>query len=305
MKRTSLEAPAKVNLRLIVLAREVSGFHSLETIFCGISLADVITVEPGDSGIDLEVLGDVDTGPPEANLAVRAAHGFFQAIAAPPRLRLRLDKRIPSAAGLGGGSSDAAATLRALNFAHGEPLGAPDLLRIGASLGSDVPFFLGESPLALAWGRGERLLGIDPPPSRPLLIAHPGVAMPTPAAFGRLAELRGGHRESTPVCLSLPRLSSWAGIEEIATNDLEQVARETIPSLDRAKRILSAAGASIAMLSGSGASVFGVFADPDRLEVAESGLNSIGYATWSCRTLSAWPAPMPPSGAGGSRIDPA
>jgi 4-diphosphocytidyl-2-C-methyl-D-erythritol kinase len=304
MIATTLEAPAKVNLRLVVLAREVSGFHSLETLFCGISLADIVSVEPAGAGIDLEVHGSVDTGPPERNLAVHAARRFHEAIHTPPAVRIRLEKRIPSAAGLGGGSSDAAATLRALNAAHGAPLDSGSLLRIGASLGSDVPFFLGASPFALAWGRGDRLLQLKPPPRRPLLIAHPGVAMPTPAVFGRLAELRGIQGSSHAFSLSLADLSSWTGIEAIATNDLEEVAREVIPSLQRAKQVLSGAGASIALLSGSGASLFGVFPDRHSRDEAERQLAPIGYTTWRSHTLAAWPTPVSAALGGGSAIDP-
>ncbi|HEX2091942.1 MAG TPA: hypothetical protein VHG28_06045, partial [Longimicrobiaceae bacterium] len=181
-----VEAPAKVNLRLRILAREETGYHALETLFCAVSLADTVEVRPGGAGIALEVRGGVDTGPPEHNLVVRAAERFYRDLGGSPALRIELTKRIPAAAGLGGGSSDAAATLRALNLLHGEPFARAGLLQMAIGLGSDVPFFLCGSTLALGWGRGERLLALPPLPTRPVLIAHPGVAMPTGEAF-RLA----------------------------------------------------------------------------------------------------------------------
>ncbi|HLM66255.1 MAG TPA: 4-(cytidine 5'-diphospho)-2-C-methyl-D-erythritol kinase, partial [Longimicrobium sp.] len=104
-------APAKVNLLLRVLAREEGGYHALETLFCALSLADTVRVRRGAPGIRLHVEGPVDTGPPERNLCVRAAERFHAAIDAAPAIDIHLAKRIPSAAGMGGGSSDGAATL--------------------------------------------------------------------------------------------------------------------------------------------------------------------------------------------------
>ncbi|MBA2244718.1 MAG: 4-(cytidine 5'-diphospho)-2-C-methyl-D-erythritol kinase, partial [Gemmatimonadetes bacterium] len=168
-------APAKINLWLRILAREESGYHSLETLFCAVSLADTVRISRAPELV-FEVEGEIEVGPPERNLCVRAAERFYREMGRTPEVRIELVKRIPSAAGLGGGSSDAAATLRALNTLHGGPMPSDMLLQMGSELGSDVPFFLCGSPLALAWGRGERLLALPPLPPRPVLIAHPGVA---------------------------------------------------------------------------------------------------------------------------------
>jgi len=134
-------APAKVNLSLRVLARERSGYHQLETLFCALELRDEIEIERGGGALSLQVEG-AELGPPEENLVHRAAVAFHDAAGIRPDTRIRLRKRIPAGAGLGGGSSDAAATLAALNALHGAPLGPTHLLRLGAELGSDVPFFL-------------------------------------------------------------------------------------------------------------------------------------------------------------------
>ncbi|HEV7589378.1 MAG TPA: hypothetical protein VGO40_14775, partial [Longimicrobium sp.] len=169
--RVELAAPAKVNLRLCILAREESGYHALETLLCAISLADQIVVTRGDAGIRLTVEGGVDVGPPGRNLAVRAAERFYREMGAAPAIDLHLTKHIPAAAGLGGGSSDAAAVLRALNALHGEPLPPAALLRMAIELGADVPFFVCGSPFALAWGRGERVMPLPPLPPLPVLVA--------------------------------------------------------------------------------------------------------------------------------------
>jgi 4-diphosphocytidyl-2-C-methyl-D-erythritol kinase len=287
--RVELAAPAKVNLRLCILAREESGYHALETVFCAISLADRVVVTRGDAGIRLTVEGGVDVGPPEQNLAVRAAERFYRETGAAPAIGLHLTKRIPSAAGLGGGSSDAAAVLRALNALHGGPLPRAALLRIAIELGADVPFFLCGSPLALGWGRGQRLLALPALPPRPVLVAHPGVAMPTGQAFQRIAELRGGGYDPPACTLSSEALASWEGVATIAENDFEPAAIERVASIGAARAALLAAGAEIALLAGSGASVFGVFASSDAALSASAELEALGYATWPAQTLESLP----------------
>lgn len=285
-----VEAPAKVNLRLRVLAREESGFHALETVFCAVSLSDVLELRTGGApGIALEVRGGVETGPPERNLAVRAAERFHVALGRAPELDIVLEKRIPAAAGLGGGSSDAAAVLRALNALHGEPFSRAELLQMAISLGSDVPFFLGGSPLALGWGRGERLLALPPLPPRPVLVAHPGVAMPTGEAFRRVAERRAERAAPEAFAFGLNALSTWAGVAALAENDFEPVAFEEVPVLAGVKRAMEEAEALLALLAGSGASLFGVFPGEEARDAAARRVGGMGVALWSARTLEEWP----------------
>jgi 4-diphosphocytidyl-2-C-methyl-D-erythritol kinase len=257
--RVEALAPAKVNLRLCILAREEGGYHSLETVFCALSLADHVVVERGDRGIRLSVDGGIDTGPPERNLAVRAADRFYRKIREAPAIDLRLTKHIPSAAGLGGGSSDAAAVLRALNQLHGEPLPRTALLAMAVELGADVPFFLCGSPLALAWGRGERLLPLPPLPARPVLVAHPGQAMPTAEAFREVAALRGGDYAPEATLIAPDALRSWEGVAAIARNDFEPALLRRIPRLNDGLAAMRLGGARIALLAGSGSSIFGIF----------------------------------------------
>lgn len=282
-------APAKVNLFLRVLAREASGFHALETLFCGVSLADEVVVRRGEPGIRLVVYGEVDTGPPERNLCVRAAAAFHQAAGREAAVIVELAKRVPSAAGLGGGSSDAAATLVALNELYGAPVPRDALLRVAAALGADVPFFLCGSPLALAWGRGERLLALPPLSARPVLVAHPGVAMPTPEAFRRLAERRAaaGADAIGARAMAVSSLTSWEGVAALAENDFEAVVFDELPALRRVLEEMEGAGAVVARMAGSGASVFGVFETAAERDAARARAEALGMTCWSAETLEA------------------
>lgn len=304
-----IDAPAKVNLRLRVLAREESGYHSLETLFCAISLCDEITVSSGGAGISLDVAGAAPTEAPEQNLVVRAAQRFFAGAEHGPAVRIGLTKRIPAAAGLGGGSSDAAATLRALSVMYGdqdEGDGGPGLLQMSAELGSDVPFFLCGSPLALAWSRGEDLLALPPLPARPVLIGHPGRAYPTADAFRRLADARGRTFRPPPHAIRLAELQGWETIARLATNDFEAPAVEAVPELEAALGSLRRGGAFISMLAGSGAAVFGVFHSDEARDAAEPELASLGFDTWRARTLESMPEPSPRTRGGAlpGRVDP-
>jgi 4-diphosphocytidyl-2-C-methyl-D-erythritol kinase len=281
-----LAAQAKVNLRLCILAREESGYHAVETVFCAISLADQVAVTRGDAGIRLTVAGGIDVGPPERNLAVRAAERFHREIGSAPAVDLHLTKHIPSAAGLGGGSSDAAAVLRALNALHGGPLPRAALLQIAIELGADVPFFLCGSPLALAWGRGERLLPLPPLPPRPVLIAHPGEAMPTAEAFREVAALRAGAYAPEASLIDPGALRSWDAIAELARNDFEPVVLRRIPALAAGLTAMREAGACIALLAGSGSSIFAIFGSAEARDGAAVALSTLGMRTWRAETAT-------------------
>lgn len=282
-------APAKVNLFLRILAREEGGYHGLETLFCALSLADTVRVQRGGEGVRLHVEGGVDTGPAAHNLCVRAAERFCWAIGQAPSIDIHLAKKIPSAAGLGGGSSDGAATLRALNALYGEPLDRAELLRLAIELGSDVPFFLCGSSLALAWSRGERLLALPPLPPRPAIVAHPGVAMPTADAFRRVAERRGGRYAPDARSLSIDRLRDWESVAALAENDFEEVVAEEIPFIHLATSALRQGGARIALMAGSGSSVFGVFDSDDARDQALERMRGLRMRCWAATTLDAEP----------------
>jgi 4-diphosphocytidyl-2-C-methyl-D-erythritol kinase len=269
----SVFAPAKLNLSLRVLAREETGFHQIETLFCALSLADEVRLAGGSPGLRLEVVappesaGPIpDLGPLHDNLAWRAAATFFRLAGRPQAATIRLTKRIPSGAGLGGGSSDAAAVLKALNTIHGHPLSPDDLLLAGAQLGSDVPFFLAGCSLAWAWGRGGRLLPLPPLTARPVLLAIPPIAVSTADAYAWLAAERSARFVAPPAVLSAA-IENWADADAMGRNDFETVVFQRFPLLGDVRTALSAAGARIARMTGTGSVLFGVF---DEVAVAES-----------------------------------
>ena len=252
-----VEAPAKINLRLRVLAREAGGYHQIETLFGCLRLADELRFDEGLPGLRLRVEG-ADLGPVADNLVARAAAAFLERTGVSPALDVTLRKRIPAGAGLGGGSSDAATTLRALNRLYGEPCDADTLLGLAADLGSDVPFFLSGAPYAIAWGRGDRCLRLAPPPDRPVLLGVPSAPVSTAEAYAALdigtrsADVRGGLPAAD-------EFRTWSAVERIAVNDFEPTVLARIPVARAVLQAFAEAGAIVARLSGSGSSVFGVF----------------------------------------------
>lgn len=293
MPTVLIQAPAKINLSLNVLERMESGYHSLETLLCGISLHDTLEIHPHEPGLHVDVLGSIDTGPASENLVLRAARLFYHGLEEQPAIRIRLDKVIPAGAGMGGGSSDAAATLRALSALHGHPFDHGTLLAMGGALGADVPFFLAHSPYTLAWSRGERMIEIEPPPARPVLIVVPEAPIPTAAAFQLLAEWRNkAIRPLTPATLRPGSLSVWSTIQTVAGNDFEEVIGSLVDSLHGTKRRLLQNGAVIAQLTGSGSAIFGVFESLEMLIPAERELRNAGHQTHRATTLRRWPVPV-------------
>ena len=189
--RITVSAPAKVNLWLRVFGKDEKGFHAIETLFQLVSIADTVVVEAGAGGIRLEGAPEA-LGPARDNLVVRAAEAWFREARVAGGAVITLTKRIPWSAGLGGGSTDAAATLRALNRLYANHLPDGDLIALGAELGADVPFFLAATPLALGWGRGERLLALPALPPLPLLVVRRHSANDfEPVVAGRLPAI--GH----------------------------------------------------------------------------------------------------------------
>lgn len=251
-----VRAPAKVNLVLRILARESSGYHQLETLFLRIGLADEIAVRTGVQGRSVDCRG-ADTGPMERNLAYRAAMAVREA-GGPDTFAIEIDKRIPIGAGLGGGSADAAAVLRALNGLASRPLPDESLLALAAGLGADVPFLTSGAGMALAWGRGERMLALAPPPSRPMIVLVPPFPIATADAY-RWLDRAVPNPAMAPRLWGADDLSDWRALATHAHNDFEPVVAERHPAISDLGRALRDAGATLAMLCGSGSAVFGVF----------------------------------------------
>jgi 4-diphosphocytidyl-2-C-methyl-D-erythritol kinase len=261
----SFETPAKLNLFLTILAQEASGFHQLETVFAVVDLTDRIELELAGRGIDLEVVG-ADLGDPRKNLVYQAAELLMLRAGRDEGVSIRLEKRIPHGAGLGGGSSDAAATLALLNRELGDPLGSDELRGLAAGLGADVPFFLAPSPVSLGWGRGDRLLPLESLEGLSVVLVLPDVHVSTQWAYRELAEHRarrgGGWRG--PAILSEVRSGPPADrVRAMCSrgNDFESVVFAAHPELAGIRDQLEDLGAVGARMSGSGSALFAVFED--------------------------------------------
>lgn len=289
-------APAKVNLWLRVLGRRPDGFHELDTLFQAVDLCDEVTVSRRDqAGVGLRVEG-ADVGPARENLAYRAALAFRDAAgpgAASGGVEILLRKRIPAGAGLGGGSSDAAAVLRCMNAVWGNPLVPAVLVEVGASLGSDVAFFLGGSALARGRGRGERLESLPSLPEARLVLVLPPAHVATGPAYGALARHRMVHG---PGSSDVPpdATPSWRVLAGWAVNDFELVVPLAHPPVAASLAALRTSGARPALLSGSGGACFGVFPDGEGATAAAARISEeLGWPAVPVRTLDRFPAPQP------------
>ena len=286
----SVTAQAKVNLALRVLARERSGYHQLETLFARLELGDEVRVRIGVAGRSLDAAGPAmpadGLGPIERNLAWRAAAAYAEATGWPRGFAIEIEKRIPVGGGLGGGSADAGAVLRLLDHLNPSPVGAERLLALATPLGADVPFLASDAPLALAWGRGERLLALPPLPAREVRLVVPAFGIATADAYAWLAA--SGERTPAARLLDAASLAHWSGVAAIAANDFEPVVFGRHPELAAIAARLRAAGARIALLGGSGSTVFGVFDVPP----AAGALDAVGGRVLATRTASRVVAPV-------------
>ncbi len=265
-------APAKVNFFLRILAKEESGYHQIETLYSAVDFCDEIVLHRTERGVSIEVVGPSvgpSVGPDEENLAYRAAHALLDAAGVTTGVHVCLTKNIPVGAGLGGGSSDAGATLRALNTLLEEPFSASALLQIAGRLGADVPFFASGAGGALAWGRGERLLPIPGAPVLPVLLALPSLRISTAEAYEHLSV----PERIKPASLALETLGRPETLAALAVNDFEASVFDRHPELGKLREALHEAGALTARLSGSGAALFGLFDDREAADRARASLS--------------------------------
>jgi 4-diphosphocytidyl-2-C-methyl-D-erythritol kinase len=259
MNAVEVECHAKLNLWLRVLAREHDDYHSIETLFCLIDLADRLVAERRDEpGVTIDT-GGADLGPPDANLALRAAQLVLEATGRRFGVHLKLKKRIPVRAGLGGGSTDGAGALSAVNRLAGNAVPRHELLQFAARLGSDVPFLLSGAPLALGWGRGERLLRLPPLPATQALLLTPPVEVSTPDAYRWVDEARQGAGRRGAVALDGESLATWGDIARMAGNDFESPVFARHPEVRQAFEALVATRPIVCRMTGSGSALFAVY----------------------------------------------
>jgi 4-diphosphocytidyl-2-C-methyl-D-erythritol kinase len=252
-------ADAKVNLFLRVLSREADGYHGIETLFCRLDLSDTLEARRTSThGVQIEVEGP-ETGPAEKNLAVRAATAVLEATGHRFGVHLRLTKRIPVGAGLGGGSADAAAALSLVNQLAGNAMPRAELLHHAARLGADVPFCLSGASLALAWSHGERMLALPPLPAAPVLLLTPPLPVKTSEAYGWLDAARGPGHQRGALCLDPPALTDWSDIARMAGNDFESVVFGRLPSVREAFEAMARTHPLLCRMSGSGSTLVSVY----------------------------------------------
>ena len=262
-----LLAPAKINLGLRVLFRREDGYHEIYTVFQKVTLCDVLELWPADE-LSLEVEGPVNVPLGEENLCLKAARALASIVGQVPPVRIRLYKEIPTGAGLGGGSSDAAAVLKGLNEFWGRPLSEAELQEAARALGADVPFFVSPHNTALATGIGERL---SPWPTFDAwyVLVFPGFEVPTAWAYKnlRLTSPRKppNYERARPLWLQ--------GL----VNDFEPLVFAVYPVLKDIKALLQESGAVAALLTGSGATVYGIFESREQAEEAKRLMARKGF----------------------------
>lgn len=246
-----LSSPAKINLWLRILGRRLDGFHDVETRLCKIAIADTVELNRLESGKNVTLTCNVPGIPlDESNLAIKALRAFEARIGHAHSWRIHLEKRIPSGAGLGGGSSNAASVLLAANELSGQPLSLAHLLDIGGQIGADVPCFLLDSPAADGTGRGEQVSPAAFPWKLPLVLIKPAFPIPTPWAYKQWQnskELRG--------VLYAPQLCAWGSM----VNGLERPVFAKYRLLPALKTwLLEQTGVQAALMSGSGSTMLAI-----------------------------------------------
>jgi 4-diphosphocytidyl-2-C-methyl-D-erythritol kinase len=252
--RLQVLAPAKINLFLEVRGKRPDGYHELYSLMVAVGLYDALTLTTG-KGATRVTCNDPQVPENETNLAFRAAALFQRWSQRFEGVHIHIDKQIPVAAGLGGGSSDAAAVLRALNWQHGQPFDSATLMKMGLTLGADVPFFLYGKP-ALASGIGEHLEACENLEPHHVLLVYPGVGIATADVFKNL-NLR--LTKCKKALKYFPFRKQNFDISRYLCNDLETVTAARYPVVEEAKRKLASLGASGTLMSGSGTTVFGLF----------------------------------------------
>src|ERR1017187_6186991 len=284
--RLEKSSPCKVNLLLNILGKRPDGFHELETVMQPVNLSDEIRFGRGGNGIQLtcsEPALPVDS----KNLVYRAAEAFLKLHNLRAGIRIHLEKKIPLAAGLGGGSGNAATTLLGMNEIFGSPLPGPALLTLAAQLGSDVPFFLQSRP-ALATGRGEKIQPLENFPAlrhKAFLLIHPGFGISTPWAYQNLArfpEALNGKAGRAKDLISKLQGNNGPGVADAFYNSLEAPAFDKFPVLALYQEFLRENGALAALMSGSGSTTFAIVENVTAAEsLAKKFKSQFGENCWT------------------------
>lgn len=277
-------AYAKLNLTLDILGKREDGYHDLKMVMHSIDLADTITLTPQESPV-LTLSSNAAHLPSDgSNLAVKAAHRFFETVDRPmPGFALHLEKRIPVCAGMAGGSSDGAAILRLLRRLYAPALSQEELERIGAGIGSDIPYCV-RGGTALAEGRGERLTDLPPLPPCFFVVCKPPFPISTPELFAlvRMKKLRC-HPDTNGMLRALAQ-GDLAGIAHRVYNVFEEILPRRCAQVFEIKSRLLDLGAMTSAMTGSGPTVFGIFSEKQRALDAAAQLKTEFSQTFFCQS---------------------
>lgn len=280
----SRRACAKINFYLRVHGTRPDGYHRITTVMMPLpDLADEVVVDNGAAGVHLQC-SPSDLAAGEENLCVRAARAFSEAAGVVPAWQMRLEKRIPVAAGLGGGSSDAAAVLTLLNAMHDEALNPPRLHEVATRLGADVPFFL-DAQAAVATGIGDQLDPFSPAVPFGLVLANPGFPVPARWAYRHWA---GVARPPPPDVAELVRTLRSGTPDKLAAllhNDLEYCVFRKFPMLDMVREAMLDAGCLAVHCSGSGPTLYGICEPADTPDVHRRVRDTVDESVWTCHTV--------------------
>ncbi|OUN00501.1 MAG: 4-(cytidine 5'-diphospho)-2-C-methyl-D-erythritol kinase [Paenibacillaceae bacterium ZCTH02-B3] len=284
------KSPAKINLLLDVLGRRDDGYHELETVMTMVDLADRLELAelPEDR---VELVSQSPAIPTdERNLAHQAARLMKERFGVSKGVRITLDKRVPVAAGLAGGSGDAAAVLRGLNRMWRLGLKGEELEALGAELGSDVPYCV-RGGTVLARGRGEILEDLPPPPPCWVVLARPPVSVSTTDVFARLNLVEITEHPSAERMIDALRQRSFAGVCGALGNVLEHVTLRLHPEIRQIKACMEKMGADGVLMSGSGPTVFGLVAREEKAVRIAGGLRGFCKEVYAVRLLGESPFP--------------
>ena len=267
-KKLQFKTPAKINLGLHIHKKREDGFHELETLFQMVAWFDEMEMEGAPEKVEL--FCDAPGIPnDESNLVIKAARLLQNNFPGKcDGVKIKLQKNIPSGAGLGGGSGNAAGALLALNILWNLKIPRDDLISMASELGSDVPFFL-MSPCAIGTGKGEILQPVENPISFYILMIYPGFPISTPWVYGNLKLKLTKSENNISILKNFLMRSEFAQLGAALYNDLEPVVFKRYPEILRIKNELLSSGAGGALLSGSGSTVFGIFDNP---EIAKKAL---------------------------------
>ena len=264
MNRITLAAYAKINLSLGIVGRRPDGYHRLDSIMQSVSLADRMTLEITSARTIQLFISDPALPSDQRNTAYRAARFFFEQTGIPcPGLSIQIEKAIPSGAGLGGGSADAAAVIRGLQRLYMSPLSPEQQTAVAVSVGADVPFCL-TGGTCRAEGIGERLTRLPPLPACSIVLAKPRRSISTPMAYGAYDRLPAPAPPDTTRLIQALDAADVRLFARLLDNVLEQAV--PLPDIRRLQSIMTAAGALASRMTGSGSAVFGLFLEQERAE---------------------------------------